>query len=176
MSDITRSEAIKRLKWFGEYNEEDYCGGDRIKIDGKWYYYVNKDDLKAFEMAISSLETDEAYNLMYEQPEFCEDCISRKAVFKIMDDIETAIHDGDGFQYSEWCRKVYELPSVLPKADKPSGKWIDIGIDGQYQCSNCNCLWEDSEENSYSEWVEIANYCPNCGARMESEDSNGSNN
>ena len=32
----------------------------------------------AVQMAIASLETDEAYQLEYEQPEFCVDCISRK--------------------------------------------------------------------------------------------------
>ena len=34
--------------------------------------------IKALQFAIASLETDEAYNLMYEQPEFVADCISRK--------------------------------------------------------------------------------------------------
>ena len=127
MSDMTRSEAIKRLKWFGEYNEEDYCGGDRIKIDGKWYYYVNKDDLKAFEMAISSLETDEAYNLMYEQPEFCEDAISRKAVEKIT--WEEPTYTDALNVLTEVRDKIRELPSVLPKADNSVLEDIKVDIE-----------------------------------------------
>ena len=46
-----------------------------------------------------------------------EDCISRKAIFEMLVDIDNAIYDGDGFQYQEWHTKVDELPSVTPKND-----------------------------------------------------------
>ena len=39
----------------------------------------SKED-KALDYAISSLKTDEIYNLMYEHPEFVADCISKKKV------------------------------------------------------------------------------------------------
>ena len=102
-----------------------------------------------------------------------EDCISRSETIEWIENLRTLneyYHPKSKNNHLIDCDNaidyIKQVPSVLPKADKPRGKWIDIGIDGQYQCSNCNCLWEDSEENSYSEWVKIANYCPNCGADM----------
>lgn len=54
---MTREEAIKALKWFKEYNEEDYCGGDRIQDEyGDWYYKITEQDFEAFDMAIKALE------------------------------------------------------------------------------------------------------------------------
>jgi hypothetical protein len=56
---MTRREAIKALKWFKEYNEEDYGAGDRI-IDkyGDCYYRVTERDFEAFDMAIKALEQE----------------------------------------------------------------------------------------------------------------------
>ena len=54
---MSGEEAIKRLKWFKDYNEEDYCGGDRIQNEyGEWYYKVTEEDFEAFDIAINALE------------------------------------------------------------------------------------------------------------------------
>lgn len=54
---MKKEEVIKRLKWFKDYNEEEYCGGDRIKNEhGEWYYKVDEEDLEAFDEAIKALE------------------------------------------------------------------------------------------------------------------------
>ena len=70
---------------------------------------------KALEYAISSLETDEAYNLMYEKPEFCENCIDREYLIKDLyckanGETSINIHWFEGY--------IKRLPSVLPKATK----------------------------------------------------------
>ena len=56
---MTREEAIKALKWFKKYNEEDYCGSDRIQDEiGNWYYLISEKDFEAFELAIKALEQE----------------------------------------------------------------------------------------------------------------------
>jgi hypothetical protein len=56
---MTREQAIKALKWFKEYNEEDYCGGDRIQDEyGDWYYRITEQDFEAFDVAIKALEQE----------------------------------------------------------------------------------------------------------------------
>lgn len=120
---------------------------------------------KALTMAISSLETDEAYQLEYEQPEFCADCISREW-------IKTAIHNffqGLIHRVTEEDIQRYldVAPSVYPKSDKPSGKWIPVTKDRNiWQCSICGngvCISEDYLKIHHK-------YCGQCGNKMESED------
>lgn len=79
MSDITRSEAIKQLRL--------------LKADithGLAFISKTKDKhpaLESLDMAIKSLETDEAYDLEYEQPEFCKNCISREQAIDAFPDL-----------------------------------------------------------------------------------------
>lgn len=50
---------------------------------------------------------------------------------------------------------------ALPSADRPTGKWIyndKLGTFKIFTCSVCGI-------NMEAEW----DYCPNCGAKMESE-------
>lgn len=53
---MKKEEVIKRLKWFRQYNEEEYCGGDRVEINGEWYYKIDDRDLEAFAEAIKFLK------------------------------------------------------------------------------------------------------------------------
>jgi hypothetical protein len=49
---MTIDKIIKRLLWFEDYNEEDYCGGDRIQDEyGDWFYKVTEEDFEAFRQA-----------------------------------------------------------------------------------------------------------------------------
>ena len=49
---MTIDKIIKKLLWFEDYNEDTYCGGDRIQDEyGDWYYKVNEDDFEAFRQA-----------------------------------------------------------------------------------------------------------------------------
>lgn len=59
MTNEGKAYAIECLKWFTEYNEEEYCGGDRIQNeDGKWFYYIDERDFKMFGMIIEWLEQE----------------------------------------------------------------------------------------------------------------------
>ena len=50
---MTIDEVIKALKWFLEYNEEDYYVGDRFQDKyGDWFYKVSERDFKAFRQAV----------------------------------------------------------------------------------------------------------------------------
>jgi len=56
---MTREEAIKKIKWFREYNEDDFGDGDRIQDKfGDWYYLVTEQDFEAFDIAIKALEQE----------------------------------------------------------------------------------------------------------------------
>ena len=92
---MERKEAIRILK------------GDTL--------FNSREKREALEMAISSLETDEAYQLEYEKPEFCADCISRAEVLKLMKD-NWHTHDGD-WAMQESMDDIRALPSVYPKSD-----------------------------------------------------------
>ena len=112
--------------------------------------------IKALQFAIASLETDEAYNLMYEQPEFCADALSRKELLKKWE--ETTPRGR-----TEFDQVIMTISSVLPKAKK--GHWIkeDRGrVEYSAVCSECG-------DSTF--WSEKSNFCPNCGAKLESEDN-----
>lgn len=98
MSDMTKKEAIK---WLKDMRFED----DETCLENK-----------ALDIAISSLETDEAYDLVHEQPELCEDCISREATKEAIRKRFPSLHDR-----CEVNIVINSMPSVLPKAE-----WIPI--------------------------------------------------
>lgn len=52
---MTIEDAIKRIKWFIEC-DENHCGSNIIQVHGRTYYFVSKDDIKAFGAAIDALE------------------------------------------------------------------------------------------------------------------------
>lgn len=95
----------------------------------------------------------------------CDDAIDREYLFKVLDDF--CGHDRTAtITLDTLADLVYDMPSVTQK----SGKWIEQeGWDGDvyYECSMCGepfCLIDGTlTDNMY-------NYCPNCGAKMESED------
>ena len=50
---MTIDKVIKAVKWFLEYNEEDYCEGDRFQDEyGDWFYKVSERDFEAFRQAV----------------------------------------------------------------------------------------------------------------------------
>lgn len=108
-------------------------------------------------MAIKALE---------QQP--CEDCINRKEVNVLVDELARAISDERCFMprgrsTANIMQDILDLPSVTPKAKM--GRWIDIQYfkaDDTYYRPKCPfCSIEPKE---------YSNFCPNCGARMTSED------
>ena len=104
-----------------------------------------KEQTEALNMAIKALE---------QEP--CKDAISREYVIEELNKING----------TEEIFKVHEIienaPSVQPKRIK--GEWIE----SKYSeiCSECKApiLCDNNE------YVVYSNYCPNCGAKMESEE------
>lgn len=56
-------------------------------------------------------------------------------------------------------RIIEDMPSVTPT--RPRGKWVQIDEVWNCKCSNCNII----------SGVIYDNFCPNCGAKMESEEN-----
>ncbi|MBQ1569742.1 MAG: hypothetical protein IIZ78_01360 [Clostridiales bacterium] len=200
---MTRAEAIKILINYGENN---IIARTRVGM--------------AFDMAIKSLETDEAYQLEYEKsttkndlgvdredaverlnaikqligydkdseivkatqksldmaikalehPEKnvvavvpCGDCISREQALKELK--ESAEYHANDSREEALLRRdrdiIRALPSVTPQEPK-TGHWIPSHIPESIldECSECG----------FSCGAFTFNYCPNCGAKMESED------
>lgn len=120
---------------------------------------------------------DDGYENGYAQARFdyeqepCEDAISRQAVLDYIDKMPSEL-TADGRRMIR--RRTLEeyisdtLPPVKPQEPK-TGHWIEVidEIDSlgnktwHHKCSICGN--EDSGWGNYK-------YCPNCGARMESED------
>ena len=162
---MTRAEAIKILINYGENN---IIARTKVGI--------------AFDMAIKSLETDEAYQLEYERTTKenladAEDCINRdgaikalgydikhfefkSGVSKHMDDIAKLLNT----IYETQVNNIKALPSVTPQEPR-KGHWDDIPKykDIAWRCSECEHFTTMKH-----------NYCPNCGAKMiEPQESEG---
>ena len=108
--------------------------------------------MDALELAIEALSAEP-----------CEDCISRKAVLDgINKYIEKAQSTGtidDFISFEELVVK--DLPSVQPKAKEGHWEYGYAFADGNY----CKC----SECKEIIKCIYPMHYCPNCGAKMESE-------
>jgi hypothetical protein len=136
---MTREQAIKSLKWFKEYNEEDYCGGDRIKDKyGDWYYRINEDDFTAFDMAIQALQAqaDGEYISRQDAIEFFKDDVY--VVNELKNIATVAIPSAEPNDFAKWvaseifdeweynkdsfaeiaCRKLARLGIVRAKGDE----------------------------------------------------------
>lgn len=98
----------------------------------------------------------------------CEDCISRKEVNVLVDELARAISDercfiSRGRSTAAILQDILDLPSVTPQPK--TGEWIGIpyfeGDETYYQpkCPFCNT---EPKEYSY--------YCPNCGAKLLEEE------
>ena len=122
---------------------------------------------KAFGMAIKALE---------QQP--CDDAISRTELLKAIDTYDKFGYTitgcfvrnpkGDYIPYVHYYDVVNCVNSLLSVTPKPkTGHWKDRSEGGRikypwmesYECSECG-------ENGSVAW----DYCPNCGANMESEE------
>ena len=137
MSD--RKKAIETLK--------------QLRLDYEEFYEEHNNEVThAYDMAIASLETDEAYNLMYEQSEFCKDCISREQAIKefCKQTCETPnCRFRDKGVVHASCDEVdvlKRLPSVLPKADKSI-----------IYCRDCK--WWKESDGTYKRGVRAESKC-----------------
>lgn len=94
-----------------------------------------------------------------EEAEPCEDAISRKAVVEYIKASDADLgHDSENEFAVE---DILTMPSVTPA--RPKGHWINIDKTHS-KCDKCESIFEIVSVNGE------ANYCPNCGAKMEREE------
>lgn len=122
------------------------------KVYGKDYDGVNMLNIPHIDI----IENMPSYNSI--KTELSGDLIPRQAVIKMLNKIENAVEDGDGFQFNEWIYYAKHIPS----AEKNAEWLIDEHIDENTYCSNCGFY-------RLSEYVKGFKYCPNCGAKMKGE-------
>ncbi len=135
---MTREETLKNFKnWC-----QRYIGND-----------CSQDDYQMANNIIALLE---------QEP--CEDCVSRSAIMKL----QQAYRDASGYIVDNIVsvNLIRNLSSVTPK--QRTGKWIrhDTGHSIYYDCSLCGCAAPCTETADKILW-KMANYCPDCGAKME---------
>lgn len=127
-----------------------------------------------FEMLLSmrGLEVSDVFDVAIEalSAEPCEDAISRQAVLDLI--YNSWKHNGVGENYGELSIDALKaLPPVTPK--QKMGRWIES--DALLMASNEDgCMKFPAKECSVCHKPHIKaywmDYCPNCGAKMESED------
>lgn len=104
----------------------------------------------------------------------CEDAVSREAVLAIAGD---SCLDLDSYEDTkEFCDEIKELPSVTPAPKKCHNVNADYAECDQFVCSNCGIELQDwhrvehDEDNGDMLYHHYEfKYCPNCGARIDSE-------
>lgn len=129
---------------------------------------------------VMGMETTEAINMAIkalEQPEPCEDAVSRKDCLKALSNMM----DTDGFR-NGWAVSranvecmLKSMPPVTPK--QRIGYWYPVGmvevVGGEsamwgssvayHKCSECD---EQALRDDFEQEV-LSDFCPNCGCRME---------
>ena len=141
---MTREEAIEVIK------QDIPCENDT-------------DLIEALEMVISALEKIPKYRKKYKrwkrkalEQKPCEDAVSREAVRNCFNGFVKM--DKDTLPYVEdYLKTVMQRINELPSVTRQTGKWEDL-----HRCWICSeCGKQTHIEH---------NFCPNCGAKMESEE------
>jgi len=126
-----------------------------VKVKGYLTDLIPSEDYDIVEEIMSALEQ-----------QHCGDCISRQAAkLKVA---RVTWKDGDSCNdFHDKC--VDCLDDLVPVTPQPKiGQWIkhDTGHSIYYDCSLCGCLAPCTETADEIIW-KMANYCPDCGAKME---------
>ena len=103
-----------------------------------------------------------------------EDAIDRRALrvqFNHLDEVYEGMseeEEHEAYIYGQIIRAIDDAPSVTPKPR--TGKWIkhNTGHSVYYDCSLCGCAAPCTETADKILW-KMANYCYDCGAKMEGE-------
>ena len=127
-----------------------------------------RDDFISFqELVVKSLPSvTPSYNSIKSELKPCEDCVSREAVlnlFRPSEELQDSTLSKHWFDFVS--KYINKLPSV--QLQKKKGKWIvtEDDLDGvNFPSFSCEC----SECGADFSWK--TDFCPGCGAEMESED------
>lgn len=109
----------------------------------------------------------------------CEDAISRQAALDAFGLSEkTRKYGGDHSGYDtmmlyEIQQTLEDLPTVNPQEPK-TGRWEWIQYDynpqlGNWHCSECKCVVVECVGKNEKGGIPLYRYCPQCGAKIESE-------
>ena len=99
-----------------------------------------------------------------EIPNTCGDAISRQVVLEAIEDDKSERYSCFASNNDAECFKqiIRELPSVTPQ--QKMGRWkftvYDANRIGHYECSECH----------WNVLMNVSDYCPHCGAKMEVEE------
>lgn len=145
MSD--RKKAIETLK--------------QLRLDYEEFYEEHNNEVtQAYDMAIASLETDEAYQLEYERTtknNLAVDAVSRQAVLDLIN---------ADWKYEGLEIEINSLPSVTPI--RPKGHWINkdyLFNSCSAECSSCHKRSNGYQhDNGFSLDFKYYDFCPNCGS------------
>lgn len=114
--------------------------------------FLSDHTVEAHKMAIKALEQEPTT-----KNDLGVDAISRANVRSLICKIDRKYMFGlSGKAFQDLYKGIDDMPSVTPQEPK-TGHWIDSS--NGWMCSECN------KDNTFD-----TNYCPNCGAKMESEE------
>jgi hypothetical protein len=123
MSD--RKKAIETLK--------------QLRLDYEEFYEEHNNEVtQAYDMAIASLETDEAYQLEYESTknDLGVDYISKQEVVGLMMHIWGKNHSGDDAM-QECIDAIRDMSSVTPQEPR----WISASEKYEHHIDHTDCIW-----------------------------------
>lgn len=108
-----------------------------------------------------------ASDLIDRQPSYScsheNDIISRTAAIDAIDEIESEIAEGCGFDYEKWRKHFCNLPPAQP--GRKRGQWRHY--EGFLTCSECRTEYDDDIMTHCCD--DVPKFCPNCGADMREE-------
>lgn len=181
---MTVKEAIDELKYSRDMCYFDPSTGET----GKPYSEECERMAQALDIAIEALEHEPV-----------GDCISRQAVKDAINEhsefVTSGVRNGSKVKkiYKMACNHVIDIISILPaiQPQQKTGRWKTRSEGRLHYCSECGWALMDTESgeppymgtdfnrSNEERWTccpgwcgELMNFCPNCGAKMESEDQN----
>lgn len=179
---MTRKEAIANLNMISVAFVEPVTKEQRELIDDTFYMAIKAlDQLTSYEQTINKLTGAIAEQKSLKQ-EPCVDVISRQAVIDLVVANHTELNGLNVVMYAPFYKDIIQLPPIKPQEPKTihSSTYGGVSWGGTYKpqepktghWSHDGSHWKNRficSECGYKLFDEPTNYCPNCGAKMESE-------